>query len=143
MDEFSDLYYDPTPLREYEKEGKSEDTEQMKIERQSMPPPEIAGSPQIRRGPPSSTQGPSSMQFPSTPRHPSQIPPGMSMHNMSPVSPAQFYGNGDMGGPSPMRMGNMGVPMDPMMGGLAGMNPMSNMGGMASMQLTQEINELN
>lgn len=59
--------------------------------------------------------------------------PGMSFANMGVVPTGQFYGNGDMGpGPSPMRMGAMGMPVDPMggMGGIAGMNPMANIGGM-------------
>ncbi|EKM58264.1 uncharacterized protein PHACADRAFT_26782 [Phanerochaete carnosa HHB-10118-sp] len=133
VDEYSSLYYDPTLLREYEKEGKSEESDvPQKIERQSMPPPEF--SPQMRRGPPSG-QGPSSLPF-NSPRHPSQMAPGMSFANMGVVPTGQFYGNGDMGpGPSPMRMGAMGMPVDPMggMGGMAGMNPMANMGGMGGM----------
>jgi hypothetical protein len=133
VDEFSDLYYDPSPLREYEKEGKAEDAEPTKVERQSMPPPELVGSPQIRRGPHSSSQGPPSIQFSNSSRHPSQIPPGMSFNNMPAVPAAQFYGNGDMGGPSPMRMGSMGVSMDPMMGGMGGMGSMGSMGGMGSL----------
>lgn len=142
VDEYSELYYDPTPLREHEKEAKAEEAEsQQKTERQSMPPPDVMASPQIRRGPHSSSQGSNAMVYANSPRHASQIPPGMPFNNMPPVPPAQFYGNGDMGGPSPMRMGSMGVPMDPMgsmsagmaagMGNMAmGMGPMGNMGAM-------------
>lgn len=140
VDEFSDLYYDPTPLREYEKENKTEEPEpQQKTERQSMPPPELANSPQLRRGPHSSGSLSASMPYANSPRHPSQLPPGMPFSGMPPVPASQFYGNGDMGSPSPMRMGGMGMPMDPMggmgggMGGMGGMSPMGNMGGMGGM----------
>lgn len=131
MDEYSDLYYDSSPLREYEKESKSEESEPLhKTERQSMPPPEL--SPQMRRGPHSGGQGPSSLSF-NSPRHPSQMSLGMPFANMGTVPPGQFYGNGDMGpGPSPMRMGAMGMPVDPM-SGMSGMSPMANMGGMGGM----------
>ena len=114
-------------------EAKAEEAEiQQKTERQSMPPPDAMASPQIRRGPHSNSQGPGPMVYANSPRHPSQIPPGMPFNNMAPVPAAQFYGNGDMGGPSPMRMGNMSVHIDPMNamgGGIPGMGgmPMGNM----------------
>lgn len=133
VDEYSELYYDPSPLREYEKEAKSEEADApQKLERQSMPPPEL--SPQMRRNP-HSGQGPSTMSF-NSPRHPSQMPANMPFANISAVPPGQFYGNGDIGpGPSPMRMSNMGMPVDPMggMGGMGGMNPMAGLGGMGGL----------
>lgn len=143
VDEFSDLYYDPTPLREYEKEGKSEEPDpQTKTERHSMPAQDLAGSPQIRRGPHSSSQGPP-MQFTNSPRHRPQMTPNMPFSNMPPVPAAQFYGNGDMGGPPQIRMSGMSMPIDQMggmgggmpggMGGMGGMGPMANMGGMGGM----------
>ena len=61
------------------------------------------------------------------------MPPEMAFSNMPPVPPPQFYGNGDMGGPSPMRMAGMGAQMDQMMGGMGGMGPMGNMNGMGGM----------
>lgn len=55
---------------------------------------------------------------------------------MGRIPPGQFYGNGDHGVPSPMRMGGMGMPgsMGDMggMGGMGGM-PMGGIGGMGGM----------
>lgn len=128
VDEFSDLYYDPSPLREHEKEAKAasgEDGE--KPERLSMPPPEhmAADSPQLRRT--HSSAGP--MQF--SPRHQAPYPQNIGFNNMARPPPGQFYGNGDHGVPSPMRMGGMGMPMGDM-GGMGGM-PMGGMGPMGPM----------
>ncbi|PSS19944.1 hypothetical protein PHLCEN_2v3117 [Hermanssonia centrifuga] len=120
VDEGSDLYYDPTPLREYEKEGRSAE-ENERNDRASMPPPNSLpnpDSPQLRRHPSHALQAPS---MPYSPRHAPQFSQGMSspFGGMQPVPAAQFYGNGDMG----MRMGGMsGMHMDGM--------GMGNMGGM-------------
>lgn len=143
VDEGSDLYYDPSPLREYEKEsrpGPEENTE--KSERTSMPPPlnpSALDSPQLRRSHnpmPHTPQQSHSMPFPS--RHPGQYPqqgiPG-PFNSPMPVTPGQFYGNGDpgmrmasMGGMG--GMGNMGMHMEGMggMGGMPGMAMGMNMG---------------
>lgn len=134
VDEYSDLYYDPTPLREHEKEaGDPDKTEQ----RPSMPPPDQImsdASPQMRRNP--STMSTSSGSVPFSPRHPGTYPPqGMNYNNMPRIPPGQFYGNGEPGMPSPMRMGSiggMGMPMGDMgMGGMAGGN--MGVGGMGPM----------
>ncbi|KAI0694611.1 hypothetical protein BC835DRAFT_998515 [Cytidiella melzeri] len=134
VDEHSTLYYDPTPLREHEKESKAsaEETEK-KEQRPAMPPPEhitAEVSPQLRRNPSSMSAGSGSMHF--SPRQPGPYnPQGMGFNNMPRVPPSQFYGNGDHGMPSPMRMSGMGMPVGDM-GGMGGM-PMGGMGGMGPM----------
>lgn len=135
VDQFSNLYYDPTPLREHEKESKAITEASGKTDqRPPMPPPDhiaLEASPQLRRNPSSMSTGSGSMPF--SPRHPGPYPPpqGMGYNNMARVPPAQFYGNGDHGMPSPMRMPGMGMPMGDM-GGMGGM-PMAGMGGMSPM----------
>lgn len=128
VDECSDLYYDPSPLREHEKEAKASGEEGEKLDRPSMPPPEqiATDSPQLRRT--HSNVGP----MPFSPRHQGPFQPqNMPYSNMARMPTAQFYGNGDHGVPSPIRMGNMGMPMGDM-GGMGGM-PMGNMSGMGPM----------
>lgn len=137
MDEFTDLYYDPSPLREHEKETKTISEGGEKTDRPSMPPPDhmATDSPSLRRTH-SNAAGPSN-PMPFSPRHPGPYPPqGMAYNSMGRIPPGQFYGNGDHGVPSPIRMGSMGMP-GPIgdMGGMGGMTglPMGNMGGMGGM----------
>lgn len=133
VDEGSELYYDPTPLREYEKEGRSSpDHTADRAERADMPPPDhpsALDSPQLRR--PHMPHTPQqSHSVPFSPRHPSQFQGGMGspFSNSMPVTPTQFYGNGEQ----QIRMGNvggMGIHMDGMMmGGMQGMNIPIGMG---------------
>ena len=104
-----------------------------------MPPPDQMipePSPQMRRNP--SGMSASSGSVPFSPRHPGPYPPqGMGFNSMPRIPPNQFYGNGDPGMPSPMRMnsmGGMGMGMGDMsgMGGMGGM-PVGGMGGMGPM----------
>ena len=141
VDHDSDLYYDPTPLREYEKEAQqSPDTD--RADRGSMPPPShpsVMDSPQLRR--PHMSHGPHTPQqqhsVPFSPRHPSQFQGASPFSHSMPVTPTQFYGNGEpgirMGG-----MGGMGMHMDGMaaMGGMQGMGMPMGMGspGMARLR---------
>lgn len=127
VDEFSDLYFDPSPLREHEKEAKATAGQVEKAERLSMPPPEhiATDSPQMRRT--HSNAGP----LPFSPRHQGSYPqPNMGYNSMNRVPSTQFYGNGDHGAPSPMRMGSIGMPMGDI-GGMGGV-AMGGMGGMGS-----------
>lgn len=132
VDEGSDLYYDPTPLREYEKNSRATPEESAeRPERASMPPPTALNSPQLRRSINAMPHTPQqSHPVPFSPRHPGQFTPqGMSgpFSGGMPVAPGQFFGNGDPG----MRMGPMG--------GIGGMNMhmegMGNMGGMPGMPI--------
>ncbi|KAJ3536451.1 hypothetical protein NM688_g6834 [Phlebia brevispora] len=129
VDEGSDLFYDPTPLREYEKEQKSSPEESAdRSERASMPPPSALESPQLRRSINPIPHTPQqSHSAPFSPRHPSQFSQqGMPVaFSGMPVTPNQFFGNGDPG----MRMGGMGS-----MGGMGiHMEGMGGMGGMPGM----------
>lgn len=127
VEEHSDLYYDPSPLREYLKEGQA-DSDESGTSSSSKPPvptPDfsnhaVPGTPQLRRNP--SMPPPAQPHMPFSPRHPGAggFPSQMQFANMgSPVPPGQFYGN-DPSMSSPMRMGGMGMPMDGM-GGMGGM----------------------
>ena len=129
VDELSDLYYDPSPLRQHEKEAKSTEEGVEKTERPSVPPHDrmVTDSPQLRRT--HSTAAP----MPFSPRHQGPYPQNMGFNNMSRVPSAQFYGNGDPGVPSPMRMASIGMPMGDV-SGMGGM-PIGGMGGMGPMNM--------
>ncbi|KZT73673.1 hypothetical protein DAEQUDRAFT_762106 [Daedalea quercina L-15889] len=144
VEEYSELYYDPSPLLEYQKEGKSSgdgdgavasSSQSASNDRQLS---DIPGTPKAQPSRPqnqSITPHHMQQQFfsnQSTPnmasaRHPfSPGAQGMGLSNMggmgmSPVPPGQFYGNN---ADSPMRMNNAG--MAQAMSGM-GMN-MSGMG---------------
>lgn len=160
VEEYSDLYYDPTLLFEYRQDartsGEDEDSPSTSTNADSKPVQEIPSTPkhQSLRGvhlPPGS-QGsfhhpqqffsgntPTNM---ASPRHPfpnsgqgmgGQGMPSQSMGfggmNMSPVSPAQFYGGGTPG--MSQGIGNMGMNMPGGMVGGMGMGMGSDgMGGL-------------
>ncbi|KAH8099958.1 hypothetical protein BXZ70DRAFT_196022 [Cristinia sonorae] len=123
VDYRSELYYDPSPLMEYLKEGREgeENGDQPNTEGQSQPPVDHQGTPQTRRShgipPPPNHIGfsPQPSRGPFTPAH----IPGTFPGGMPPMPSGQFYGNGgvpDQHMSSPMRMGGMGLPGDGMGG---------------------------
>ncbi|TCD69369.1 hypothetical protein EIP91_007925 [Steccherinum ochraceum] len=128
VDDRSDLYYDPSPLMEYLKDGKTEgeeNAEQSSMDRPSQPPADGPGTPQTRRSHGLPPTNPNQINF--SPRQPGgQFPPGQGMPGpfsggMAPIPASQFYGNGaggDQHMSSPMRMGGMGLPGDGGMGGM-------------------------
>ncbi|PCH42426.1 hypothetical protein WOLCODRAFT_73029 [Wolfiporia cocos MD-104 SS10] len=149
VEEYSDLYYDPTPLLAYQKEGQSstDNDETSKANAQTdktpqdfpstpKPPSHIQMHRTLSQSTPVHTPhhaqnpaqffGGSAPPGMSSPRHPftspAQAGQGMGFNNMgmSPIPAPQFYG---AGADSPMRMGN---PAMAQMGGM-GMN-MPNMG---------------
>ncbi|EPT05542.1 hypothetical protein FOMPIDRAFT_1138717 [Fomitopsis schrenkii] len=149
VEEYSELYYDPSPLLEYQREGKSEDDGAASNSQNDRQMNSIPGTPKVQpsraQHNPSITphhlqQQQQQQQFfanqgtpnMASPRHPfppgaqGMGGPGMGLGNMggmgmSPVPPGQFYGNN---ADSPMRMNNPG--MAQAMGGM-GMS-MSGMG---------------
>ncbi|GBE88368.1 hypothetical protein BKA93DRAFT_926438 [Sparassis latifolia] len=137
VDEYSELYYDPSLLLEYQKESR-EDGDEPSSSSDNKQSSDLPSSPQIRRTPSHGSPHTSQMQS----QHPGQFhgaPPltsprhpyanhGMGFANMGSVPPAQFYGAGgghDGLSVSPMRMGmnmggaNMGMNLPP------GMDPLS------------------
>lgn len=159
VDEGSDLFYDSSPLREYEKDGTEGISDEDKTnassdavakpERASMPPPTHASisameSPHLRRvaiqGMPHTPQQSHSVPF--SPRHPG-FPGGVGPGGFNqglPVTPQhqQFF-NGHT--PETIRMSggsiSLGSPMGGGMGGMSmhGMDGMSPMGGMGPMNM--------
>ena len=163
VDEGSDLYYDSSPLREYEKDaedekpaanGSGEGPSIPKQERGSMPPPghhaqiPLQGvgstgpdSPQLRRNQMPMPMTPHTPQPSFSPRHPGQFTPDPRGFSQGmPVTPQhqQFFNDPGMrmGMGSPMGggpMGGMGMHMDGM--GMGGMGGMPGMGGMGGMNM--------
>lgn len=158
VDENSDLYYDQTPLREYEKDAQASSEEEkavastsdlLKAERESMPPPPVHDSPHLRRIPqmPHTPQQSHSVSF--SPRHhPSQFTPGPGGFSQSlPVTPQhqqQFFnghsgmgmGGAGIGIGSPMGGAGLGMHMDGMsMGGM-------NMAGMSMSMASPEMRRM-
>ena len=143
MDEFSDLYYDPSPLREHMKDTHNDPDDGPSSSGLSRQQHEAANSPRMLRT--SSMQGgmnpqlaqaqmfnnPQSM---ASPRH--GFPggnPGMGapFGGMQGIPPQQFYGS-DVPA-SPMQRGpgpGMGMSPGMGMGGGMAMNPAMTMGGM-------------
>lgn len=146
VDEYSDLYYDPTPLRGYLKDQQSDDepTLSNSSQRQQM---DTVNSPRLTRTssmtPGGMTPSISQAQLYGTPQamaSPRHFPGGnQSMGGpyggMSGIPPAQFYGSGAGDGmpASPMQRGPPpGMGMNPGMGMAPGMgmNPAMGMSGM-------------
>ena len=146
MDEFSDLYYDPTPLREHMKDAQQEkeNDEPSSSNAPQRQQHEAVNSPRITRT--SSMQGGMNPQLAqaqmfgnpqamASPRHgfPGATPGmGGPYGSMQAIPPAQFYGGGDVP-VSPMQRGpGPGMSMNPAMamGGGMTMNPAMGMGGM-------------
>ncbi|KAH9945458.1 uncharacterized protein BXZ73DRAFT_38327 [Epithele typhae] len=140
VDVHSNLYYDPTPLREHMKDEEPPSSSSHPPQRQH--PDTVSSSRMLRTG---SMQGGMNPQLAqaqmyggpqgmASPRH--GFPPGGNQVMASPyggmtgIPPGQFYG-GDVP-PSPMSRGP-GMGMNPAMAGLGGgmvMNPGMGMGGM-------------
>ncbi|KAJ3477821.1 hypothetical protein NLI96_g10209 [Meripilus lineatus] len=122
VDEKSDLYYDPSPLLEYQKENRPEGEDgDRTTDKQAIPtsePGSAMGTPQTRRNP----QLPPQPGHMFSPRHHGQFTPqGLPYPNMAPIPSSQFYGNGgDPSIPSPLRIGSLGMSVDNM-GGMGGM----------------------
>ncbi|KAH9944814.1 hypothetical protein B0H21DRAFT_694446 [Amylocystis lapponica] len=134
VEEDSELYYDPSPLLEYQKDGRTGDGDEPSsstsahqrlldfphtphTQRTSAHGPHTPHGPTGHAPPPQYYNAP---QHSASPRHPYAGTPGMPFNGMNAVSPAQFYGGGGASD-SPMRMGRspgmgMGV------GGPMGMN---------------------
>lgn len=146
VDEYSELYYNPAPLLEYQKEGRPSANGEEQSSTNTAAPPQVVdfpSTPQMHRtnshlspNPAQSLQqqyyntpGPGSMASPRNP-YPGGHSQVAGYNGMSPVSPNQFYGGpggGDGMSVSPMRMGmNPGMNMAGGMGGGMG----SGMGGM-------------
>ncbi|EIW57540.1 uncharacterized protein TRAVEDRAFT_48578 [Trametes versicolor FP-101664 SS1] len=148
VDERSELYYDPTPLLEYQKEyqqnNSDEPSSSSRQSQRQQQQQDSVNSPRMHRGsmPPggmtpsmSHSQLYGQQQQMASPRHPYPGPNqgmGGPYGGMAPIPPAQFYG-GDGVPPSPISRGpGPGMGMSPGMGmgqGM-GMNPGMGMGGM-------------
>ncbi|KAI0926070.1 hypothetical protein AcV5_008634 [Taiwanofungus camphoratus] len=125
VDEYSELYYDPSSLLEYQKESRpSADGEEASTSTNNPThsAPDFPSTPQAQhRHPPHAMHTPqhhSTQYFAATPNMPMGSPrhpfpgQGMGYGGMNhPVSPAQFYGGGDGMPASPMRMGMGGMRM--------------------------------
>ncbi|KAI0787701.1 hypothetical protein C8Q74DRAFT_1196016 [Fomes fomentarius] len=142
VDEFSDLYYDPTPLREYLKDSQQNDSDEPSSSSQPLhrQQPDSVNSPRMLRNnsiPPggmtpsmSQAQLFNANQGMGSPRHFPGGNQGMGgpYGGIAPISPAQFYGTGGGDGmpASPMQRGPPGMGMSPGMG----MGPGMVMGGL-------------
>lgn len=148
VDEFSDLYYDPAPLREYLKDSQQNDFDEPSSSSQPShrQQPDSVNSPRLLRTnsiPPggmtpsmSQAQLFNPNQGMGSPRHFPGGNQGMGgpYGGIAPISPAQFYGTGGGDGMpvSPMQRGPPGMGMSPGlgMGPGMGMNPGMAMGGL-------------
>ncbi|OBZ72088.1 hypothetical protein A0H81_07923 [Grifola frondosa] len=136
VDEFSELYYDPTPLRSsYQNESRSSNDDPPSAANPTPSSRDIPSTPRVHRTPvphntslntpTSQTQYYNAPPPLSSPRH---AYPGVQSGygNMNPMPNAQFYGGGEGSAGSPMRPG-MGM-LPPGMGVNPGMG--MGMGGM-------------
>ncbi|KAI0749360.1 hypothetical protein C8Q80DRAFT_1101027 [Daedaleopsis nitida] len=149
VDEYSNLYYDPTPLRGYLKDSQQNDDEPSSSSGPSQRQhTDATNSPRLLRTssipPGGMTPGMSQAQLYGTPQgmaSPRHFPGGNQgmggpYGGMAAIPPSQFYGPGGDGmpgspmqrGPVPGMMGNPAMGMAPGMG----MNPALGMGGMAA-----------
>ncbi|KAI0635923.1 hypothetical protein C8Q77DRAFT_1100436 [Trametes polyzona] len=156
VDEYSELYYDPTPLLDYMKDSQQNTSDDQAASSSSKQrQQDSVNSPRMPRGsiPPggmtpsmSHSQLYNTPQQMASPRHPYQAANqgmggggGGPYGGIAPIPPAQFYGGGGGGGdgvpPSPIQRGpGPGMGMSPGMGMAQGMgmNPAAmGMGGMA------------
>ncbi|KAI8980190.1 hypothetical protein BD414DRAFT_421190 [Trametes punicea] len=148
VDEYSDLYYDPSPLMESLKESQQNNAEESSSSSSKIPQrpqQDSVNSPRMTRSSmPPGTMTPSmshnqlygTPQQMASPRHPypgANQGMGGPYGGMTPISPAQFYG-GEGVPASPIQRGPVpGMGMSAGMGMVPGMglNPAMGMGGMA------------